>query len=174
MPKIAMIGAGSIVFTKTLVMDILATEALAGSEICLMSRTQPKLDRMEAFVKRVIKDNKLPATVWSTLDRAEALKGADYVICMIKVGGADAFKGRCNVTYMCRRDGTGYGGPIGDGTEHEPQDRGDSQHGEEFSAVTSWRRQRVEGRVARIQRMTQQVPTRPSGKRQRRGVGLHA
>lgn len=47
MPKIAMIGAGSMVFCKTLVNDILATEALQESEICLMSRTQPKRERME-------------------------------------------------------------------------------------------------------------------------------
>ncbi len=63
MPKIAMIGAGSLVFCKTLIMDILATEALRGSEICLMSRTKPKLDRMEGFVKRVINENDLPAKV---------------------------------------------------------------------------------------------------------------
>jgi len=92
MPKIAMIGAGSLVFCKTLSMDILATECLRDSEICLMSRTQPKLDRMEAFLKRVIDENNLPATVWSTLDRREALKDADYVICMIQVGGFDAFE----------------------------------------------------------------------------------
>ena len=51
MPKIAMIGAGSMIFCKTLAMDILATDALKESEICLMSRTKPKLDRMEAFLK---------------------------------------------------------------------------------------------------------------------------
>ena len=92
MPKIAMIGAGSIVFCKTLVNDILATPALRDSEIRLMSRTKPKLGRMEAFVKRMIKENGLPATVWSTLDRREAIKGADYVIVMIQVGGVDAFE----------------------------------------------------------------------------------
>lgn len=91
MPKIAMIGAGSMVFCKTLVNDILATEALQNSEICLMSRTREKLERMERFVQRMIDENKLPAKTWSTLDRREALKGADYVICMIQVGGVDAF-----------------------------------------------------------------------------------
>jgi alpha-galactosidase len=91
MPKIAAIGAGSLIFCKTLTSDILATEALKDSEICLMSRTQPKLDRMEAFVRRMIQENKLPAKVWSTLDRREALDGADYVIIMIQVGGVDAF-----------------------------------------------------------------------------------
>ena len=92
MPKIAMIGAGSQVFAKTLAMDIFATPALRDSEIRLMSRTRPKLARMEKFLKRVIKENDLPATVWSTLDRREALKDADYAICMIQVGGLDAFK----------------------------------------------------------------------------------
>ena len=92
MPKIAMIGAGSQIFCKTLTMDIFATPALRDSEIRLMSRTKPKLARMEKFLKRVVKENDLPGTVWSTLDRREALKGADYVICMIQVGGLDAFK----------------------------------------------------------------------------------
>jgi alpha-galactosidase len=92
MPKIAMIGAGSQIFCKTLAMDIFATPALRGSEIRLMSRTKPKLDRMERFLKKVIRENDLPATVWSTLDRREALKGADYVICMVQVGGVDAFR----------------------------------------------------------------------------------
>lgn len=91
-PKIAMIGAGSLIFCKTLVMDILATEALQGSEIRLMNRTKPKLDKMEAFVKKVIAENDLPATVTATLDRRQALDGADYVINMIQVGGVDAFR----------------------------------------------------------------------------------
>jgi len=92
MPKIAMIGAGSIVFCKTLFMDIMATPELQDSEISLMSRTQPKLDKIESFAQRVIKENNLPAKASSTLNRSEALEGADYVIVMIQVGGVDAFK----------------------------------------------------------------------------------
>ncbi len=92
MAKIAMIGAGSLIFCKTLVSDILATEALQDSEICLMNRTRPKLDRMVKFVKRMIAENGMPARVTATLDRREALKGAKYVIVMIQVGGTDAFK----------------------------------------------------------------------------------
>ncbi len=91
MPKIAMIGAGSKIFCKTLTSDILATPALQGSEICLMSRTRPKLDQMEQFVQRMIEVNDVSAEVWSTLDRREALKDADYVIVMIRVGGNEAF-----------------------------------------------------------------------------------
>jgi alpha-galactosidase len=92
MPKIAMIGAGSQVFCKTLAMDILATESLKHSEVCLMSRTRPKLDRMKAFLDRVIEENGVPARVRATLDRRQALRGADYVIVMIQVGGLDAFR----------------------------------------------------------------------------------
>ncbi len=91
-PKIAMIGAGSVIFCKTLVNDILATPALQQSEMCLMSRTKPKLDRMEAFVRRMVKENGLTTQVWSTLERREAIRNADYVIVMIQVGGLDAFK----------------------------------------------------------------------------------
>jgi len=91
MAKIAMIGAGSLIFTKTLSMDILATDALADSELCLMDPAKGKLDRMEAFVQRVIDENDKPGTVRSTVDRREALQGAKYVIITIQVGGLDAF-----------------------------------------------------------------------------------
>jgi len=92
MPKIAMIGAGSVVFCKTLLHDMMATPALAGAEYALMSRTEPKLRRMEAFAKRMLKDNKVKGKVWATLDRAEALRDADFVVVMIQVGGVEAFR----------------------------------------------------------------------------------
>jgi alpha-galactosidase len=92
MPKIAMIGAGSIVFCKTLMMDILATPVLSGSEFRLMSRTMPKLKRIKRFADKVIKENGLKATVSVTLDRRDALKDADYVIATFQIGGVDAFE----------------------------------------------------------------------------------
>ena len=54
MPKIAMIGAGSIVFCKTLFMDIVATPALKDSEFRFMSRTLPKLERIKTFADKVM------------------------------------------------------------------------------------------------------------------------
>jgi len=89
--KIAMIGAGSVVFTKTLVSDILATPALRDSQFALMSPTETKLRRMETFVRRMIKDNGLPASVYATTNRREAIKDADFVVVMIQVGGFDAY-----------------------------------------------------------------------------------
>ena len=92
MARIAMIGAGSLVFAKTLMMDLLATPGLEDSTLVLMNRTEPKLRRIEAFAKDVVKENNLPATIEATLDRREALAGADFVVNMIQVGGVDAFQ----------------------------------------------------------------------------------
>ena len=89
--KIAMIGAGSVVFCKTLISDILATPSLVDSEFALMSPTESKLHRMETFVERMIKDNDLPASVWATTDRREAIRDADFVVVMIQVGGFHAY-----------------------------------------------------------------------------------
>jgi len=92
MTKIALIGAGSLIFAKTLMSDFLATPALAGSEYRLMALTHRRLDKMKSFVDRMIKDNGVHATVTATTDRREALRGADYVVVMIQVGGVDAFQ----------------------------------------------------------------------------------
>lgn len=87
-----MIGAGSLMFSKTLMADLLATPALAGSEYRLMALTRTRLDKMHAFVQRMITDNGVQATVVSTTDRRAALKGADYVVVMIQSGGVEEFR----------------------------------------------------------------------------------
>lgn len=92
MPKIAMIGAGSIVFCKTLLNDMLATPALEGATYALMSPTETKLRRMEAFARRMVAENGLSASVYATTDRRDAIRDADYVVCMVQVGGVEAFR----------------------------------------------------------------------------------
>ena len=92
MPGIAMIGAGSVIFCKTLSMDIMATNGLEDSTFVLMEPVEPKLRKMEAFLRDVVRENKLPAKIEATTDFRKAITGADYVIIMIQVGGVDAFK----------------------------------------------------------------------------------
>ena len=82
--------AGSIVFCKTLLNDLLATGAEGGSSP-LMNRTAPKLEKMAAFAQAMVEENGCDATITATTNRREALAGADYVINMIQVGGVDAF-----------------------------------------------------------------------------------
>ena len=113
--KIAMIGAGSIVFCKTLASDIMATPALAGAEFALMSRSEPKLRRMEDFARCMLADNGLPGSAWATLDRREAIRGADFVVVMIQVGGVEAFEADYKIPLkygvdQCIADSLGPGG----------------------------------------------------------------
>jgi alpha-galactosidase len=63
MAKVAIIGAGSIVFCKTLMLDILATEGLEDTEFALMAPSTRRTSQVEAFAKRVIQANDLPARV---------------------------------------------------------------------------------------------------------------
>jgi len=89
--KIALIGAGSVVFTRNLVNDVLSFPALAGSTISLMDIDPDRLALARDLVAAMITDRGVPATVEATLDRAEAIRGAMYVIVTIQVGGLEAY-----------------------------------------------------------------------------------
>lgn len=92
MPKIAFIGAGSFGFTRGLVRDILTFPALADSTIVLMDIDKERLDFIKTEVERIVAAGKYPAKVVATTDRAEALKGADGVVCTILQGGVEVFR----------------------------------------------------------------------------------
>ncbi len=92
MPKIAIIGAGSIVFCKTLILDILNTPGLNDTEFALMAPSTKRTSYVKAFVERVIAANGLKAKVSMTTDRREALLGAKFVIATLQVGGTAAFE----------------------------------------------------------------------------------
>ena len=115
MSKVAIIGAGSIVFCKTLILDILQTDGLQDTEFALMAPSTRRTSQVERFVKRVIADNKLPATVYKTTDRRDALTGADYVISTFQIGGVDAYDVDINIPLkygvdQCIGDTMGPGG----------------------------------------------------------------
>ncbi len=90
--KIAMIGAGSIGFTRRLMHDILAVPELADTTFALMDISQANLDMVKQLCERDIKANNLPAQIVATTDQREAITNADYVICMIRQGGLAAFQ----------------------------------------------------------------------------------
>ena len=86
-PKIAMIGAGSTVFAKNLLGDILSFEELGGADIRLFDINQERLDVTEQVAHRVARTVGAAPSVTATTDRERALDGADFVINMIQVGG---------------------------------------------------------------------------------------
>ena len=89
--KIAMIGAGSVGFTRRLMIDLLTVPEFGDTHFALMDISARNLSMVAQLCERDIKANGLPSRVTSTLDRREAIADADYVICMIRQGGLDAF-----------------------------------------------------------------------------------
>jgi len=92
MVKIVIIGAGSHVFSRHLITDILSYPELRDSTISLMDIDQERLDLITAFTKRLVKQYRFKTRIESTTDRRVALEGADYVIVSIRVGGLEAYK----------------------------------------------------------------------------------
>jgi alpha-galactosidase len=87
MPKITFIGAGSTVFAKNLLGDILSFPELAESEIALFDIDPHRLSSSEIVARRVAETLGAHPTITATTDRRAALDGADYAICMIQVAG---------------------------------------------------------------------------------------
>src|SRR4029079_10629783 len=90
--KIAMIGAGSIGFTRRLMRDILAVPELADTTFAMTDISSANLDMVAQLCRRDIEANKLAAKVVATTDRRAAIADADYVICTIRQGGLEAFQ----------------------------------------------------------------------------------
>lgn len=87
MAKIAFIGAGSTVFAKHLIGDVLSFPELADSHIALMDIDAERLKTSQVVAEQVNRVLGTKATITATTDRAEALVDADYVINMVQIGG---------------------------------------------------------------------------------------
>ena len=92
--KITFIGAGSTVFMKNIIGDILQREPLSGVQIALMDINQQRLDQSLAVCRRMIETLGVPATVTAHTDQRESLDGADFVITAFQIGGYDP----CTIT----------------------------------------------------------------------------
>lgn len=80
MIQVTIIGAGSIVFSLGLVKDLCLTPGLQGSQVCLMDINQERLDVIYTLAQRYAQDLGADLRFRRTLDRAESLQEADFVI----------------------------------------------------------------------------------------------
>ena len=97
MPKITFMGAGSTVFAKNVLGDSMLTPALAHSDIALYDIDPKRLEESELMLKAINKWLGNPAKIYTYLgaeNRKEALRGADFVVNAIQVGGYEP----CTVT----------------------------------------------------------------------------
>ena len=90
--KIAFVGAGSFGFTRNLVRDLVSYPAFADATIALMDIDPERLDAIRRACERIVAEGKRPARIVATLDRREALEGADGVVTTILQGGVDVFQ----------------------------------------------------------------------------------
>ncbi|MCM5551739.1 alpha-glucosidase/alpha-galactosidase [Pleomorphomonas sp. NRK KF1] len=86
-PKITFIGAGSTVFMKNILGDVLHRPALKGATIALMDVNEKRLAESEMVVGRLVKLLDAPAKVETYTDRRKALDGADFVVVAFQIGG---------------------------------------------------------------------------------------
>jgi alpha-galactosidase len=90
--RIVFIGAGSTMFARLLICDIYSHPALRDATIVLEDIDEKRLDITYKLANRIVETHNLPGKIERTTDQREALKGADFVISMIAVGGLEAWE----------------------------------------------------------------------------------
>ncbi|MBC8142591.1 MAG: alpha-galactosidase, partial [Armatimonadetes bacterium] len=90
MIKVAMIGAGSVVFSKNLTGDLLSFPEFKDATFSYMDIDEDRLAVGAALCEKVGKTLGASPTIEATTDRRKALEGADFVINMVQIGGFDS------------------------------------------------------------------------------------
>ncbi len=91
MIKVTFIGAGSVEFTRDVTTDLCSYPEFRGSlHFALYDISAERLAHAERMVRQISAQTGASATVSATLDRREALAGAQYVINEVQVGGYSA------------------------------------------------------------------------------------
>src|SRR5947209_6317919 len=85
-----MIGAGSVVFCKNLSGDILSYPEFRDAHLSYVDIDADRLQVGASLCRKVAKSLGANPRIEATLDRRQALAGADFVINMVQIGGFDS------------------------------------------------------------------------------------
>ncbi|WP_308636454.1 family 4 glycosyl hydrolase [Paenibacillus silvisoli] len=107
--KIAIIGAGTTVFSLSMIRDLCLTPNLAGSTVHFMDIDESRLNSAHALCERLAAEAGAELTLLKTMDRREALEGADFVILAALVGGHQRLK---DGWAIARKHGYRFGGSL--------------------------------------------------------------
>jgi alpha-galactosidase len=88
--KVAMIGAGSVVFCKNLTGDLLSYPEFRDATFSYMDVDPERLEVGAALCRRAARALGANPRIEATPDRRRALAGADFVINMVQIGGFDS------------------------------------------------------------------------------------
>ena len=92
MNKIVIIGAGSAMFSKKLIGDLLSYDDMTIDNISLVDINEEKLDVMEQLANKIAKQLKKKVGIESSANRRDVLKDASYVINTIGIDGAEMYE----------------------------------------------------------------------------------
>lgn len=90
--KIAFIGAGSLVFTRTLFTDIMSVPEFRDVELAFTDIHAENLEKVTTLCQRDLEENGIKTKIQSTLNRREAFKDAKYIINCVRIGGLEGFE----------------------------------------------------------------------------------
>jgi alpha-galactosidase len=85
--KLVLIGAGSTVFTQRLVSDVILSGEADQWEIALVDIDPTTLDAVDRLVRKLLAFKGVDLLIISTTNRRDVLKGANFVVTTIAVGG---------------------------------------------------------------------------------------
>lgn len=86
-PKVTFIGAGSTVFMKNIIGDLLYRPSLSGATIALMDINPVRLAESEIVAGKLVKTLGAKARIETYSDQRKALEGADFVVVAFQIGG---------------------------------------------------------------------------------------
>lgn len=106
--KISILGAGSSIFALNIVRDLCLARQLHDSEICFMDIDEKRLDCSYMLCVRLSKEMGMPLKISKTTNREQCLRGADYVLNTILIGGHGRWKEGWSIAekYGYRRGGS--------------------------------------------------------------------
>src|SRR5260370_2906321 len=87
MPKVTMIGAGSAVFARTVMTDILAVDGLDTGTFALVDIDPEGLELARQIAERLVDLSGKRWTVEASTDRAQVFAGSNYIVNSIEVAG---------------------------------------------------------------------------------------
>ena len=90
--KIAIIGAGSLVFARTVFTDIVSVPEFHNIRVAFTDINPDNLEKATSLCQRDLDENGIPITIEKTTDRREAFKDARYIINCVRIGGLEAFE----------------------------------------------------------------------------------
>ena len=90
--KLAVIGAGSLVFTRTLFTDLMSVPEFHNIQVAFTDINPDNLQKAAGLCQRDLDANNIPVRIETTTDRREAFRGARYIVNCVRVGGLEAFE----------------------------------------------------------------------------------